>query len=607
MQFITRTPTRSYFITMFVVVSLLFLTFSLVIYRNYEVAQRLNQWTFHNYEVIRHTRKILIDLIDMETSVRGYLITGQKKFLKPYNKSKQTLNAQISALTNYVKYDPTTKKKIDTWLKQIEQFSITLDSQIDRYNNSLFDKTPLAEMDKQKQQMDRIRVMLEGFIQVRLDDLNVRLEQAKLAENNFKYILGIGTALAIATMLIATLVILSLIRRSEKAEADSLEVESRFQMVMNAVNDGLFDFDVEHQSIYFSPQYKLMLGYEENEVPSTLEWIKSAMHPDDEGAIWKTYDDYSKKLLPIYRNVFRLRKKNGEWIWILSRGIGLFNASGTMTRLIGTHTDISEHKQREEELATLNKEMETFTYITSHDLRAPLVNLKGFSGELNRAIKKIQPIIADKKQTFLESEYATLAETLEHDIPESLGFIAQSVEKMDALTTALLDLSRIGKREYRYEPVDVAIIIKRCLDSLAYEITQKNITVTFANLPLITSDALAIEQVFSNILDNAVKYLDSTRAGEITIKTQSLGNGYVFSIADNGRGIAKADYDKVFHIFRRARNSSDVRGSGLGMAFVQATVRRLGGAIWFTSEQDLGTTFYFSIPNNPTKKGSTHA
>lgn len=247
--------------------------------------------------------------------------------------------------------------------------------------------------------------------------------------------------------------------------------------------------------------------------------------------------------------------------------------------------------------------METFTFIASHDLRAPLVNLKGFAGEMQLAIEKIMPILYAAEDKFTPEQWKTLHELLAADIPESLNFIMQSVDKMDALTTAVLDLSRIGKHEYRCEPVDTHAVVQRCLGTLAFEIAQNGISVSCEPLPVIDSDPLALEQVFSNLLDNAVKYLDPARPGKIEIAARQERPDVIFAIRDNGRGIAPEDSNKVFQIFRRARNSTDVRGMGMGMAFVQSTVRRLGGSIWFTSQVGQGTVFYIKLPLKPATKG----
>ena len=269
-----------------------------------------------------------------------------------------------------------------------------------------------------------------------------------------------------------------------------------------------------------------------------------------------------------------------------------------MTRLIGTHTDITEQKKREERLSQLNDEMETFTYIASHDLRSPLVNLRGFARELRQAVDSIKPVTERMMGQLLEDERTILKRALEDDIPEALRFIESATQRMDTLTTAVLDLSRIGRREYSNEVVDVEAIVQKCLNALNYEISLGGTKVTCEELPVVMSDPLALEQVFSNLLDNAVKYLDPARPGEISITVRETSSDIIFAVQDNGRGIAEYDRQKVFEIFRRARNTGDVRGLGMGMAFVKATVQKLGGAIWCDSHLGSGTTFYVRLPKN---------
>lgn len=603
MQLLTRAPTRQYFVSIFVVVTALFFTFSAVIYRQYKDAQRLNEWMLYNYEVVRQSRRILMYLVDMETGVRGYILSGEDRFLEPYENSQKTLDDQIKQLWAYTKNDVTAHESIDIWLKKIVTFSQLLDTQVTTLHakgNSAFST---ADLDNQKQHMDDLRVLLEGYINSRLADVQKQIETSKDQQKNFKYIVMLGTVLAIGGMLLATLVILALIKRSQRAEEEARLVESRFLTVMNGIDDGLYDFNLEDGTIYYSPSYKAMLGYTEEEHPNTVEMFNSTLHPDDYEITWETFRKYQEGETQSYSNTFRLRHKDGNWIWILSRGVGLKDNQGRMIRLLGTHTDITQQKKGEEELKRLNNEMESFTYITSHDLRAPLVNLKGFAGEMQHSLEKIKPVLGRAYASLGEEERTLFSRTFEQDIPESLHFIVQSVEKMDALTTAVLDLSRIGKREYHYESVDTQAIIKRSLETLAYEISAKNIEIICSSLPTVTSDPLALEQIFSNVLDNAVKYLHPDRNGKIIISAKENESQFIFSVRDNGRGIAEADKEKVFQIFRRARNTANVRGRGMGMTFVQATMRQLGGTIWFDSKEEKGTTFYIALPKHLKSKG----
>ncbi|MBY0406397.1 MAG: PAS domain-containing sensor histidine kinase, partial [Rickettsiales bacterium] len=328
--------------------------------------------------------------------------------------------------------------------------------------------------------------------------------------------------------------------------------------------------------------------------------FKGLMHPDDVARCYQNYIQYVRREASSYLNEFRLRHKNGSWCWILSRGVGLWNSSGFMYRLVGSHTDITVQKEREEELKQLNADMEGFTYIASHDLRAPLVNLRGFASEVRYALDDVQPLIGKAKEKLDEQDRTKLESVLETEVPESLAFIDAAVLRMDQLTTAILDMSRIGRREYRVEEVDSAAVVQRCLSVLGHEIAAKAITVRCEPLPLVLTDALALEQVFGNLLDNAVKYLDPSRPGEINVQARQTLDDTVFSVADNGRGISEADRRKVFEIFRRAGNSGDVRGSGMGMAYVKAILRKLGGRIWFDSTVSQGTIFYFTIPRRTT-------
>jgi PAS domain S-box-containing protein len=602
----TRAPTRRYFVSMFVIVSALFVFFSMGIHNQYLQAQRLNSWVVYNYEVNRQSREILFDLVNMESSVRGYLLTGKRAFLEPYQNSLSRISGEIEDLWHLTKDDATTHANIEVWLKKIEEFSFILKHQVKNLNDKGIQTLSQRTLEVQKQEMDDLRIMLEGYIQTRLGSLQQQINSARDKQESFKSILIVGTVLSILGMLVATLGIIALIDRNYRAERKAKTSEERLLQVVSGIDDGLYDFHPQDNTVYFSPSYKAMLGYSDSEHPNTIEMFNKCLHPDDFEHTWENLRKYIEGETTAYVNVFRLQHKDGHWIWVLSRGVGLTDIQGKINRLIGTHTDITVQKNREEELKQLNNEMETFAYITSHDLRAPLVNLKGFAGEITHAMDSVKPIIKKIEPTLSQADRDLLHKAFNEDVPESVGFIVQAVKKMDMLTSALLDLSRIGKRNYRFEEVDTNALVKRCLDTLAYEINQKNIDITVDTLPAVMSDPLALEQIFSNILDNAVKYLDPKRKGKISISALQIGRDTIFSVQDNGRGIMEADKDKVFQIFRRARNASDVRGLGMGMTFIQAMLRQLGGAIWFDSSTE-GTIFHFSLSKHVTLKAQKPA
>ncbi|MBN1486319.1 MAG: hypothetical protein JW981_01680, partial [Anaerolineae bacterium] len=209
-------------------------------------------------------------------------------------------------------------------------------------------------------------------------------------------------------------------------------------------------------------------------------------------------------------------------------------------------------QQRTAELQRANKELQQFTYIVSHDLRAPVVNLQGFSDELNFALNELKPLIEPLIPQLQPSEQETVRLAFSEDIPEAVEFIRSSVLRMDRLISALLQLSRLGRRELNLQELDMGSLVQSSLDALAHEIETKRIEITMNSLPAVYADRIAMDQIISNLLVNAVKYLSPDRPGKIHIYAEQDAEQTTFHIQDNGRGIAQQDEDKIFAPFRRA-------------------------------------------------------
>jgi signal transduction histidine kinase len=191
--------------------------------------------------------------------------------------------------------------------------------------------------------------------------------------------------------------------------------------------------------------------------------------------------------------------------------------------------------------------------------------------------------------------FIELLRTLEVDVPEALDFINASVERMDYFINAILRLSRLGQRQLELEPIPMGKLVQDILKSLQHQIVERRATISADDLPSIVADKTAIQQIMGNLLTNAVLYLHPDRAGEIQISVEQNANETLVHIRDNGRGIAQDDKEKVFEPFRRAGKHT-IPGEGMGLAYVQALLRRHNGRIWFDSQLGVGTTFSFSIP-----------
>jgi len=280
------------------------------------------------------------------------------------------------------------------------------------------------------------------------------------------------------------------------------------------------------------------------------------------------------------------------------------DAAGKVIQVVHVGRNISERKDAEkrlknysEELEQINEELKNFAYIISHDLRAPLVNIRGFSDELNRGIRELGPLLDKLVRESPEQEQRKYSEVLKKDIPDALTFIRSSVNRMDSLINAVLELSRVGRRKLTPEPVLVKDLVQTVVNSLAHQIGTRNITMMVRDLPDVVTDRTALEQIFGNLLDNAIKYLDTGRVGEVEVSAERNGPEIVYHVRDNGRGMAKEDIPRAFEIFRRV-GKQDVPGEGMGLAYVKTIVRLLGGRIWCKSEVGAGTTFSFALPSH---------
>ncbi len=245
--------------------------------------------------------------------------------------------------------------------------------------------------------------------------------------------------------------------------------------------------------------------------------------------------------------------------------------------------------ERTSDLQEANDELQRFAYIVSHDLRSPLVNIMGFTGELD-AIRRDLIDQDARQQTADRSQiYA--------DFDEALGFIKASISKMDRLINAILNLSRAGRRDFQPQSLDLGQTLKTIQDAVTHQAQEADAIIEIGPLPVIESDRVAIEQIFSNLLDNAVKYLKPGRPGRIEVSGTERGGFVVVRVADNGRGIDAADRERVFELFRRA-GAQDRPGEGIGLAHVRALVRRIGGKIRLDSEPGEGSTFTVILPKS---------
>jgi signal transduction histidine kinase len=264
-------------------------------------------------------------------------------------------------------------------------------------------------------------------------------------------------------------------------------------------------------------------------------------------------------------------------------------------------------RDRTADLTRANDEIQRFAYIVSHDLRSPLVNVMGFTSELEISLKPLQEMLAEAERVAPHIVSSDTRAAVNEDLPEAIGFIRSSTKKMDRLINAILKLSREGRRTLAPERVDVEAVAQAVTDSLKHQAVERGAEFEIVRpLPTLVSDRLALEQVLSNLVENALKYLKPGRPGHIVVRGWKEGARIIYEVADNGRGVDPKDHERIFDLFRRS-GLQDQPGEGIGLAHVRALVYRLGGTIAIDSELDRGATFRLSLPAKITRDEGTPA
>lgn len=444
----------------------------------------------HQDEVSRHrdvrmsASRLLTDAIDVETSQRGYLLTGRESYLKRYREAGPIIDQELSELRRAAKLVGTPDAQLDDIADALNEKKKEMQATIElRDKSSMAEALEIVNSDKGQQLMGKVRAGLEALVR--------------------KAEVSVGTGL------------------------------------------GEVEFSVRR-----------------------LAWLIGLAGVVIFGAAWLGY-------------------------YLVSASINrLVDAEREIRAL---NTDLEERvTERTTELTRANDEIQRFAYIVSHDLRAPLVNIMGFTSEMEAGAQSLREYFSISEHG--EERRQAAREVAEQDLPEALGFIKSSTDKMDRLIGAILQLSREGRRELSRERVDLNALLEASVANLAHQIERAGASVSVDGpLPSVVADRLALEQVFGNLLDNAIKYSAPGRANEIKISAAERGGRVKVTIADKGRGIEPKDQERIFELFRRA-GQQDQRGEGIGLAHVRALVRRLGGDVTLTSAFGEGSVFEVDLP-----------
>ncbi|WP_447971843.1 sensor histidine kinase [Nitrospira sp. M1] len=251
--------------------------------------------------------------------------------------------------------------------------------------------------------------------------------------------------------------------------------------------------------------------------------------------------------------------------------------------------------QLNQALLQKNYELETLINVVSHDLRSPLVTIQGFSKELSDSCDRLRASIGANKNV----NASDVAHLLDEEIPEALQYIRAGADKITSVLSGILQFSRLGRLSLTCNPLNVNAIVHDIATVMEYQMKEKGVMLQIDDLPDCMGDETLLSQVFSNLIENAYKYLDPARPGVIRITGEIKDEKSLYTVEDNGVGILEDHQGKIFEMFHRL-DPKEGSGEGLGLTIVRRIVERHQGDVWVESEFGLGTKFMVSFPSATT-------
>ena len=249
--------------------------------------------------------------------------------------------------------------------------------------------------------------------------------------------------------------------------------------------------------------------------------------------------------------------------------------------------------QAGETQGVLPEDIETLMHVISHDLRAPIVTIQGFCQELSMACDRLKTLFEEEAMS--DAVRKNVNPLVTQDIPEAVRFIRAGADSVNSVTSGILRFIRLGQMDIQWERLDMNHLIMGIISSMEFQLKKKGVVLHIGDLPDCMGDDVIVTQVFGNLIDNAQKYLEPSRPGEITISGKTVDGWSVYAVTDNGIGVSPEHHARIFQVFNRLAPQQE-KGEGLGLAIVKRIIDRHQGKIEVESLPGKGTTFQVYFP-----------
>lgn len=362
--------------------------------------------------------------------------------------------------------------------------------------------------------------------------------------------------------------------------------KQRYEMVAMATNDAIYEWDMASDTIYWNEGFETLFGHKRTgDIMPTSTWIDN-LHPDEKEKLFAiTYDAFKNKKTSLTRELL-FRCADGSYKIVFDKLIIRYDTNGQPTGIFGAMQDITDRRQNEiairelnaqlnkraEELLSSNNELERFAYVASHDLQEPLRMVSSFL-------------------QLLEKKYKS---SLDETADQYIRYAVDGAERMKRLILDLLEYSRVGTSKEVFVETDMSKVITQVLETFSSKLKKTEAITKVQLMPVIKASETQMTQLLQNLVGNSLKY-NTSAVPEIEIGCEDKSDCWEFFVKDNGIGIEKKFFEKVFVIFQRLHNKNRFSGTGIGLAICKKIVEKHGGNIWIDSVAGAGTTFFFTI------------
>lgn len=539
-------------------------------YLNAQKIESTSNMVDHTQEVLRKSNDVQLDILSLESSARGFVMTGDRNFLSPFNNAVKTLNRNVNEL------------RILTQDNQKQQMRIDLLQDLVKEKVDFTQKTIDVRTLKGQSEAERLvaagtgRIIYEKISKV-ITEIDIeefgllKLQKGYKDASTTNFDILFLLLLVLVTFVILLLIFISKAQIAKNKIANELSKTTDLflnlfnynpaSIAIKSIEDGtIINVNYSFLDLYGFISKDDVIGKTENE-------LHIHVNEAHELEMAKLIEENST-LKDFEANVFTPR---GESKWISASALLL--EVNNVPCLFSVSIDITHRKKTEDELILVNKELEAFTYSVSHDLRAPLRAINGYA-------------------KIIQEDYAPF---LKEDGMVSLNAIMKNSRKMGQLIDDLLAFSRLGRKVVELSDINMLSLVTSVKEEELKDNTNEIECTVLNILPALGQPAL-IRQVWVNLISNAVKYSKHKPKISIEIASMIVDNRVVYYVKDNGAGFDMQYYDKLFGVFQRLHSQEEFEGTGIGLAIVKKIINRHNGTVWAESKLNEGACFYFSLP-----------